>query len=131
MVSENSSPNTMFESRRTRSGSIMPTIRATRVAPAIAGSMSHVPVNPKKEPNTAPASAASTAHTPRNGIRIPTRSVPHIPAAAPDPGLAAEALVEAAIRGGGRDNITAIVVNVEGDDPELGTTNPRPKEVPA
>lgn len=52
-------------------------------------------------------------------------------AASPDPGLAAEALVEAAIRGGGRDNITAIVVNVEGDDPELGTTNPRPKEVPA
>ena len=48
-----------------------------------------------------------------------------------DPSLAAEALVEAAIRGGGRDNITAIVVNVEGDDPELGTTNPRPKEVPA
>ncbi len=48
-----------------------------------------------------------------------------------DPSLAAEALVEAAIRGGGRDNITAIVVNVDGDAPELGTTNPRPREVRA
>lgn len=51
--------------------------------------------------------------------------------AMPDPELAASALVEAAIRGGGRDNITAIVVNVDGDSPEAGQTNPRPKEVPA
>lgn len=37
-------------------------------------------------------------------------------AAATDPVLAAEALVEAAIRAGGRDNVTAIVLNVD-DDP--------------
>ena len=51
-------------------------------------------------------------------------------AATPDPDAAADSLVEAALRGGGRDNITAIVVNVDGDVPELGATNPRPKEVP-
>lgn len=48
-----------------------------------------------------------------------------------DPELAAVSLVEAAIRGGGRDNITAIVLNVGGDAPDSGQTNPRPKEVPA
>ncbi|HHU39442.1 MAG TPA: serine/threonine-protein phosphatase [Propionibacterium sp.] len=51
--------------------------------------------------------------------------------ASADPAAAASSLVEAAIRGGGRDNITAIVVNVDGDDDEPGQTNPRPREVPA
>lgn len=48
-----------------------------------------------------------------------------------DPALAAASLVQAAIRGGGRDNITAIVVVVEGEPAELDRTNPRPRVVPA
>ncbi len=52
-------------------------------------------------------------------------------AAHPDPGQAAASLVAAALEGGGRDNVTAIVLNVEGAASDPGNTNPRPTEVPA
>ncbi len=62
---------------------------------------------------------------------LPDDAIRDILVAADDPTVAASSLVEAALRGGGRDNITAIVVNVSGDQTDSGTTNPRPKEVPA
>ena len=48
-------------------------------------------------------------------------------AARPDPAAAADALVEAALAAGGRDNVTAVVLNIEGTlDSEVDEeTNPR------
>lgn len=51
--------------------------------------------------------------------------------ATPDPSSAAAALVEAALVAGGRDNVTAIVVDVSGESPDDGSTQPRPKEAAA
>jgi protein phosphatase len=48
-----------------------------------------------------------------------------------DPEQAAARLVAAALEGGGRDNVTAIVLDVDGAQDDPGNTNPRPTEVPA
>ena len=43
----------------------------------------------------------------------------------PNPQVAAEELVWAALEAGGRDNVTVVVVDLEGDDDNLSVTSPR------
>ena len=61
---------------------------------------------------------------------IPDADLRAILVAHPDPEAAADALVEAALAAGGRDNVTALVVAVEGShsDDVDDQTNPRPHQ---